>query len=257
MPVGPAHESRRARLWRAVQCSVLFLGVVLLVGVGSEAARAGAAAAMGIPNTLFSFGIVYEQAEVSAREAAVILLTPHAWELAIAAIGALVYVRARSASLRLFALYLSAAGAMDLLMAIAVSPFSGDLHDLAAVLDAPALLVAPLAITGSTLLAAVWWAAGTRLQPPVTTILSPWIADLVVRPVVYAPIPTGLILTMWAGSAPWIAVIAVALWQGRRHAPAAGAAADPIPMRLWFSAWMLPVLLALIVRVMTLGIRLG
>jgi hypothetical protein len=241
--------------WRALQCSALFFGVVLLTGVGGDVARAAAARAVGLPNTLFTDVIAYEQVPTSATQAAVILIAPHVWELALAALGALVYARARGPALRLFALYLAATGAMDVLMSIACAPFSGDLSDLAAVLDLPAVLVISAAVTAALVMLVVWWAAGSHLQPPASTILVPWIVDLAMRPIVYAPIPVVGILMMWMGSAPWLAVIGVAFWRRRRST--AARTMPPAPMRLWFAAWMLPVLLATVVRAMTVGVHFG
>jgi hypothetical protein len=164
------------------------------------------------------------------------------------------HARARSAALSAFALYLAGGAAIGTIGAVAALGWEGRPQDIALVLGVPPAIRVSLAITGTLVLFVVLWQIGARLQPPGEALVLPFVFATTARVIAYAPLPFGMLLTMVVGSLYWVIAIGGAIWYRRTS----GATTPPRrPLNLMLSAYTLPILLILIVRLMTTGIDFG
>ena len=156
---------------------------------------------------------------------------------------------------RVFTIFLGAFGAIGAISPLAFVAWSGALNEIATWLELPIALTIGVSVTSALVLVVLMWEAGRRLQPAVSTVILPVLAGTIARAAVIAPAPAGLYVTLALGSVYLVVAIAGALWQRRRGSPSG--AEPPARLRLAFSAMTLPVLLALVVRWMAMGVRFG
>jgi hypothetical protein len=100
------------------------------------------------------------------------------------------------------------------------------------------------------------WQIGLRLQPPAGSVVIPIAATLVLRALVYTPLPVEFHIMSLIGALPWVVVLAASVWRSRRD-PAAARTGASRPIHLWVSAWLLPVVISLFLRLLVQGVRLG
>jgi len=239
---------------RAAKCSVLFFNACLLHGVGRELARGVTAWTLGLPNTVHHYFIVFDRQPETSAQYNLTALASTLFSAIVAVASTWLYTRLRSAAARLFAIYLAGFSGMAVLASFMLAASEGAVHDVAVLAGVPMVLQISLSIVGGVLLAMILWRTGSRLQPPLETIVIPFAVTMALRAVVYAPAPWPVALMMLYSSSYWLIAIAGALWYARRGE---AEPRDPGPVSLWFSALALPLLLIAIVRSLVIGVPIG
>jgi hypothetical protein len=242
---------------RGLKCALLFFIAATVHGLGGEFVRAWAAARAGMPNTLYHFFILYD-ANIPAPEPGRVVLSvlaPLAFSVIVGLAAAGTYARARSASIRLFCLYLGTFGAIGVLGPLAFAMLPGNLQDIGTWLALPAVVVWSLAIASGLVLAVVLWEAGRRAQPPASALLLPVALGTAARLVAFLPVPLVVVVNLVGGSAYWLVTIAGSIWEQRISRR--GTTTSLPPINLAYSTLSFTLLLVVVIRWMATGVRFG
>jgi hypothetical protein len=249
---------------RALKCTVLFFNAALIFSIGHDALRAYALARAGMPNTLFHVAVAFDT-DVPTPDWHRVMLALATPAIASALLGLAAlwgYRHVYSAAAKLFLLYLGTFGAIGVLTDFTFIAWSGDLHAIAQWLEVPALLSVSVSVVSTIVFAILMWEAGRRALPPVSSLFLPCSIGTGLHALVLIPVPAVTLVNLAGGSVYWVVAIAGAFWQQRRlkgHArtvdPAAASAIAPV--NLASTAITLPLLLVVIVRLLTTGVRFG
>ena len=212
--------------------TVLFVAAYAIVGALHEWAHAATAYLLGVPSTLFHFGVDVDRARATLNQQAAIGVAGPLFVFALGLGCWLAYRKVRDSRIELPLLYLAMFGMGTLFGNLISASFVGDFSRAAQLFQLPMPVRYGLSIVGALLLCGLSFLVGTELRKwtpaaaggvkaMIGVVAVPAILGTAVAVLVYLPLPSGMALARIGESSFWIFAAAGTLLS--RKQPAQGA----------------------------------